>query len=88
MTLRERLNKLLTEAGISEKDQQNWDKLTEVMPFDKAEVLLYILEQLEKSDIIYFNGNLKEKITVIGAKDNVALDEIFGKEKKFLSGAN
>lgn len=84
MTLKERLKKLLESAGIDGKDQSLWLEKIYAIPFDKAEILVYILERFTKEDIIYFTKNLKEKISAISARNGTLLNKIFKKETSYI----
>ncbi|KKW15971.1 MAG: hypothetical protein UY56_C0024G0012 [Parcubacteria group bacterium GW2011_GWA1_50_14] len=84
MTFTERLKKLLDAAGIDAKDQEVWLRNIYSIPFQNAEVFLYILERMERDDIAFFNRNLKDKIAAIHGKDELALAEILRAEVRFL----
>jgi hypothetical protein len=85
MKLTERLDAALTWAGLSEGDRMLWRGTIEVMPFNKQEIFVALLEASGKDDIVFFNHNLKEKIGVMKAMDVDAMRAIIESEKTYLS---
>jgi hypothetical protein len=84
MTLEERLENVLTNAGIPAEHRAAWQRAIKVAPFEKAEVFVYILEHLEKGDIPFFDENLLRKMAATKAGSEDLFRDIFDDENKFL----
>ncbi len=88
MRLYDRLNFLLKKSGCSPEDIATWRATIVPLPFDKQEVLVYLLEQLTEKDMVFFNTNLQEKIAMIRTLDTGAANATLKKEQIYLSANN
>jgi hypothetical protein len=84
MQLYDRLDLLLKKSGGSPEDMATWRATIVTLPFDKQEVLVYLLEQLTEKDMAFFNTNLQEKIAMIRTLDTDAAHTILEKEQAYL----
>ena len=71
-------------ARIGKDDRMAWIERIHVLPFDRAEVFVYILERLPEKDILYLNENLKEKISAAETGGGDVFEKIFEEEKLYL----
>jgi hypothetical protein len=85
MTLEERLKNLFEKAGASPQDIMQWQTAIRALPFNKRELMVYLLERLNKEDILFLNKNLGDKIAMIRAMDAGAIKTILEEEKTYLS---
>ncbi len=88
MQLYDRLERLLKKSGCSFEDIKVWQATIVTFPFDKQEVLVYLLEQLTEKDIAYFNKNLREKMMMIKTLDADAASAILKMELAYLSASD
>jgi hypothetical protein len=62
-----------------------WQTAIRALPFNKRELMVYLLERLNKEDILFLNKNLGDKIAMIRAMDAGAIKTILEEEKTYLS---
>lgn len=84
MTLTERLDTALASAGVGAENRAAWRERIFALPFDRAEVFVFILERIEKRDIVFLNKNLKDKIEFSRGGLSAAFDKILAEEKLYL----
>jgi len=85
MKLEERLSHLFEQVDVPPQDIAQWQTAIMALPFDKRELVVYLLERLNKEDVLFFNKNLGDKIAMIRAMDAGVIKTILEEEKTYLS---